>query len=117
MFFYRNDISIKDGIFLLENYSDISDKLFEKIVNENRLKQVKIDVAMGNTMRVASLGKKNDFSGWMKAKQREFWKLSKTEEQKEKEALATWQKLSGTFIGDGSKKSKKKRNFFNKRKK
>lgn len=107
---------MKDGKFLLEENRFFIKEIIDEVTKEKSIEYLKLQIQMAEVTRIATLAKKKDYISWMKQKERQLWKLTKTEEEKEAEALATWKNLinaQNSFMYDKKKQKPKKRKIFN----
>jgi hypothetical protein len=109
MFFQNNGVSIKDAQIILEDYKDFLDEFVESIHKNSKIEYLRKQIMIAEAVRAASC-KKTDFMSWMKSKERSIWKFSKTDEQKEAEAMKAWDKLiagQNSFLSNNKKEETK----------
>lgn len=87
-------MSFLDSEYLLNNFSMFTYEIIEKLLKKKQVEKIENQIILADTVRVANLASKNEFSSWINSKERDIWRLEKTKEEKNREAMQVWDGLA-----------------------
>lgn len=114
VFFHKTGLDFKDSQFLLEKFPFFLKSIMDDVIKQKQVEYIEHQLGIAEAVRIATIGKKKDYLSWWNAKKRSLWKIQKTDEEKEAEAIENWKKLHASqeqFLQNGKTK---KKSFINK---
>lgn len=87
-------MGFNEARYLLDEFPMFASEIMTESMKQKQIESLENQIMTAEAVRVGTLADRGKYMSWVKSKMRDIWKLRRTEEEKEKEAMKVWGNLA-----------------------